>query len=36
VDGLKQTAQKQAAQAVADKAATDASKGVGDLLGGKK
>lgn len=36
VDGLKQTAEKQAAQAVADKAATSASKAIGDVLGGKK
>jgi len=36
VDGLKQTAQKQAAQAATDKAAADASKAIGDALGGKK
>lgn len=36
VDGLKQTAEKQAAQAIADKAAAGASKAIGDLLGGKK
>lgn len=36
VDALKQTAEKQAAQAVTDKATTDASKAVGGLLGGKK
>lgn len=36
VDGLKQTAEKQAAQAVADKAAAGASKAIGDVLGGKK
>jgi ATPase subunit of ABC transporter with duplicated ATPase domains len=36
VDGLKQTAEKQAAQAVTDQAATGASKAIGDVLGGKK
>ena len=36
VDGLKKTAEQQAAKAVAGKAATDASKTVGDALGGKK
>ena len=36
VDGLKKTAEQQAAQAVADKAAGGASKAIGDALGGKK
>ncbi len=36
VDGLKKTAEQQAAKAVADKAATGASQALGDVLGGKK
>jgi hypothetical protein len=36
VDGLKQTAQRQAAQGATDKAAAGASKAIGDALGGKK
>ena len=36
VDGLKKTAEQQAAQAVSDKAAAGASKAIGDALGGKK
>ena len=36
VDGLKKAAEKQAAQAVADKAAAGATKAIGDVLGGKK
>lgn len=36
VDGLRKTAQQQATQAAADKAAAGASQAVGDALGGKK
>jgi hypothetical protein len=36
VDGLKKTAEQQAAQAVSEKAASGASKAIGDALGGKK
>lgn len=36
VDGLKKTAEKQAEQALIDKAASQAPAGVGDILGGKK
>lgn len=36
VDGLTKTAEQQAAQAVADKAASGAPKAIGDILGGKK
>jgi len=36
VDSLKQTAEEQAAKAVADKAAAGATKALGDALGGKK
>jgi hypothetical protein len=36
VDGLKKTAQQQATQAAADKAAAGASQAIGDALGGKK
>jgi colicin import membrane protein len=36
VDGLKKTAEQQAVQAVADKAAPGTPKAIGDILGGKK